>query len=717
MRKNFFLSRILALFISALMLWVIFTSAIYNAFTRPTMVNMKRNELLPQAEWAAGQINGFSSGTFSSNSYANLVDISYKFFHVWTFIIFNPTVSDDASVFMTPPPEELKEEMQAEALKLNAQIADGGEPSCVQHLSGARGDFLFVAAPFFANQTDLQMGNLRGSVVMVQSLAELDLGLRGLTRSLFLASLLVGLILIIPIIFFASRLVRPLNAIRSVATAITAGDFSHRAYEDGQDEISDLGRSINRMSSRISSSINQLTLEKNRLEQIINSIAEGIIAVDGDGEITRSNAMIWTIFGRNPKAVTAADLLAIYGIDQLFKKCLSEGESIKEELTLDSDKKKISCQITPIVDAEGRISAAVGLFRDITEADRLEQTRRDYIANVSHELRTPITAMRALLEPLSDGMVKSEEDRQRYYNILLRETMRLSRLINDLLELSRLQSGRSFIHQEPLDSEDLFSEMSQRFAMMADDHGTSFTAEKSTALPMAWGNRDRIEQILIIYFDNALKFTPQDGEITFMARTEPGELIFSVKDTGTGIAPHDLHFVFERFYKADKAHNESGTGLGLSIAKTLADILSMKVSVSSELGKGSTFSLSLHLAADVMRKQSYLKDVYDEDDTDNEGDGSGDESEIHSLRHDVPQAAGTILNKSTEKKAAAAEKLDQQKNKKRKGFNFRKKAPTSLHSADGQKERKAEAIPSKEKMEKRNQLNFRRKDKDDERVQ
>ena len=253
----------------------------------------------------------------------------------------------------------------------------------------------------------------------------------------------------------------------------------------------------------------------------------------------------------------------------------------------------IRLTITPIVDEIGSIAGAVGLFSDITQSERLERTRRDYVANVSHEMRTPLTAMRALIEPLKEGMVKDEEARMRYYDIILREVMRLTRLISDLMELSRLQSGALAIEKQVMPIDDLLADVCERYASMAAEHGLSFDVKGDfAALPEVYTNPDRVEQLMVILLDNAIKYTEKGG-LTVSFQSDEKKVTVSVADTGIGIAPEDLPYVFDRFYKVDKAHSGKGSGLGLSIAKELWKWMGEELTVESTKGKGTCFRFTI----------------------------------------------------------------------------------------------------------------------------
>jgi signal transduction histidine kinase len=267
-----------------------------------------------------------------------------------------------------------------------------------------------------------------------------------------------------------------------------------------------------------------------------------------------------------------------------------------EMLTRNLDVRDMTLRLTiaPTTDELGQTVGAVGLFSDITQMERLERTRRDYVSNVSHELRTPLTAMRALVEPLKEGMVTSEADRQRYYDIIMREVMRLSRLINDQLELSRLQSGTLAIQKSKMTIDDLVYDVCDRYVAIAEEHGLELKVLTDfSECPMVYANADRVEQMLIILLDNAIKYT-EEGSVSVSGTWDDEKVILSVRDTGVGIADEDLPYVFDRFYKVDKAHSGKGSGLGLSIACELLKRMNEDIWVSSEKGKGSEFSFTIH---------------------------------------------------------------------------------------------------------------------------
>jgi len=414
---------------------------------------------------------------------------------------------------------------------------------------------------------------------------------------LLLSTLMVALFMAIPVYFASKRLIRPLNRVAEVATALGQGDFTVRANDRTKGEIGDLAASVNELAERLSKSITSVTTERNRLKEIFDIISEGIVSVNKDLQPDYSNNAIATLFEKVPRKNLFTEKLQLIPFEEVwedFDKCLKTGETF--ERTIEAKDCAYSSTIVPILDNEKAIIGATGFFRDISEQERLEQTRRDYVANVSHELRTPLTAMRGLVEPLADGMVKKEEDRQRYYGIILHETMRLSRLIDDMLELSRLQARTLAFKTFPFDLNKLLSEFETKFKPVMEDADLEFHVEHKTGtLPTVMGNPDRVEQIIVILLDNAKKYTPAGGSIIISTEysDETDKVLVSVSDTGQGIHEYDIDHIFDRFYKADRARGKKGTGLGLAIAKELLSYMGETITVQSEYGEGTTFTFTL----------------------------------------------------------------------------------------------------------------------------
>lgn len=446
------------------------------------------------------------------------------------------------------------------------------------------------------------MDEVIGAVFMAQSMTEIMGGMQALTNTLALSLLLVGLLMLPVVLFFASRMVRPITRMRTVALTMAGGDLTARAEDGSNDEYGELGRALNYLSSELGSTISSLQMERNRLQSLINGLSEGIIAVDAKGATTLINPAVYGLL--NLQSTDDNVRAAAPDVFAMFDQALSSAQAVKK--TVWQGDVALHISVSPLLLQSGEVTGCVGIVSDVTSAERLEQTRRDYVANVSHELRTPLTAMRALIEPLRDGLVKTEEQRQQIYDVVLRETMRLSRLVNDMLELSRLQSGTASLSRSVFAPLPLFNLIHETYSAYAEDYQQTFVYDVPEDLPSVWGNPDRTQQVLIVLLDNAFKYTPEGGVVTLSACAEGDVVRVRVRDTGVGIPAADLPHVFDRFYKVDKSHHSKGTGLGLAIAYEIMKHLGEEMSVTSEPGRGSCFTFTLHIAQGSAEKTAEL---------------------------------------------------------------------------------------------------------------
>ena len=416
---------------------------------------------------------------------------------------------------------------------------------------------------------------------------------------LLLSTLMAACTMLIPAYAFVSRMVLPLQKINEVAMEYGKGNFSVRADEAHKGEIGELGQSFNFLADRLSKSISDLTAERNQLQDIFDVISDGIVVVDVNSVPVTTNKAIHKLFERAEKNNMFTERLQLIPFDDVwtdFEDCIATGETKTRQI--DNRDYAYQCTIIPKYDSSDstQVIGATGFFRDIFEEQKNERFRQDYVANISHELRTPLQTLRGLIEPLSDGMVKKESDRQRYYQIILNETMRLSRLIDDMLELSKLQSRTLAFKTFPFNLNTLISSIEIRFKPIMKEAGIKFSVQNNYGeLPTVMGNPDRVEQILVILLDNAKKYTPAGKSITILTDYIEAEkkVYISVADTGQGIHEYDIGHIFDRFFKADRARGKKGSGLGLSIAKELLTYMGETITVNSKYEEGSTFTFTL----------------------------------------------------------------------------------------------------------------------------
>ena len=404
-------------------------------------------------------------------------------------------------------------------------------------------------------------------------------------RTLLLQYGIIALALTLLIyILLALRIMQPVDMLSSAAQRLSDGE-QVEITEKLPVELRSLGRAFNHMSHRLSQSMGELTYERDTLSRVLESLDEGVLAVDRAGDILRENqAAVRLLRGRDSEYTLR--------VLSLLRKAAEEPQ---EDLLLQIGETTVLAVFRPLSSGAG----ALAVLRDVTEHERLERTRREYVANISHELRTPLSSMRGITEGLRDGLVTSEEERHRYYEMILSEVLRLSRLVNDLLELSHLQSSAAAFAMEETDALEIAYEVHDRAKTLADKKGVRLILDVPEALPNVVTNEDRIQQVLTILLDNAIKFTPAGGQVTLSVQQEARFLRFAVRDTGVGMDEYTLEHAFDRFHQADHSHNSQGSGLGLAIAQEIMQRLDSRVTARSTQGEGSEFSFMLRVAEDM----------------------------------------------------------------------------------------------------------------------
>lgn len=382
-------------------------------------------------------------------------------------------------------------------------------------------------------------------------------------------------------ILLALRIMQPVDMLSSAAQRLSDGE-QVEITEKLPVELRSLGRAFNHMSHRLTQSLGELTYERDTLSRVLESLDEGVLAVDRAGDVLRENqAAVRLLRGRDSEYTLT-----------VLSRLQKAAEEPQDDLLLQIGETTVQAVFRPLSSGAG----ALAVLRDVTEHERLERTRREYVANISHELRTPLSSMRGITEGLRDGLVTSEEERHRYYEMILSEVLRLSRLVNDLLELSHLQSSAAAFATEETDALELVYEVHDRAKTLADKKGVQLLLDVPDSLPAVITNEDRIQQVLTILLDNAIKFTPPGGQVTLSAQQEARFLRFAVRDTGVGMDEYTLEHAFDRFHQADHSHNSQGSGLGLAIAQEIMQRLDSRVTARSKEGEGSEFSFMLRVA-------------------------------------------------------------------------------------------------------------------------
>ena len=383
-----------------------------------------------------------------------------------------------------------------------------------------------------------------------------------------------------------------LRVIRGAAREMAQGEFGTRLPAEEAGELAGAFQDFNAMARSFESRVEAASQEHNRLMAAINSSADAVVALDEGGVVRFANEAAEALLGKgedrlvgHPLVWAAADRAVIEAV----RRAREEGVAGRH-LVERPNRTFFDVFVTPI--QGGGQWALLVVFHDVTESKRLDDVRRDFVANVSHELRTPLSGVKSVIETLLGGAVEPAVARD-FLGRAETEVDRLVQLVEELLALSRLEAGDLRFNEQPVDMTDVVRSASERMLPIARSAGIELKVETNGRAQDVSGDPAALERAIVNLVDNAIKFTPEGGSVELTSRAEDDAVTIVVHDTGAGIDPLDLPRVFERFYKADRARQRGGTGLGLAIVKHTVEAHGGSVAAESELGSGSTFRIRL----------------------------------------------------------------------------------------------------------------------------
>ncbi|MDD5070417.1 MAG: ATP-binding protein [Candidatus Omnitrophica bacterium] len=450
---------------------------------------------------------------------------------------------------------------------------------------------LYVAEPYYKN-------GYAGIIRLSIPLLEVETISNRLNSILFV-SLLFCFVLSLPISYILSLLVsKPIRQLSLRAKLIAEGDFSKKALIVSGDEIGDLNESFNLMIEEIQQRMDDVTTSRSRLEAVLLSMSEGVMAVDLNGNIILMNQALKEILElyQDPVGKKPIEVLRNIEVQDILDQALKELKGIANyEITLRvSREKKVLINVASVV-RNNNLEGLVFVFHDISELRQLEKVRQDFVANVSHELRTPITSIKGYAETLLNGALDDKENVDDFLKIIHSDADRLAALISDILDLSKIESGKVSFQIKSLSLKPVIERVINGTRPQIQKKGIKVTVDIGENLPEVLADDGAIGQVILNLVDNAIKYNKPDGEI-FIKACEKGKFVeISVTDSGIGIPKTELPRIFERFYRVDKARScdLGGTGLGLSIVKHIILAHNGKVWVESTYGQGTSFTFSL----------------------------------------------------------------------------------------------------------------------------
>jgi two-component system phosphate regulon sensor histidine kinase PhoR len=477
----------------------------------------------------------------------------------------------------------------------------GDTPEVIEALSGNTGLELRPTQPGSENSLFIAVPILDGAGVnaVLQgsfSIAPITNSGNYIRISSVLAAFAVSLLTLWIASLIATRSFRPLRDLTRTTQEIDESQSS-LGQKRQRDELSQLTQAFNTMSTQLQSQITALNSERSKLAAVLQQMTDGVAIVDAAGRIQLFNRSAEKLFGipeSNAMGKTLAEVLRDHRLVELWEKCQDSGEEQATNLEIRQSGMFMQCIATPLLN--GLPGNVLLLFQDLTRIRRLETVRRDFISNISHELRTPLASLKALTETLQAGALEDPPAAHHFLSKMETEVDALSHMVSELLELTRIESGKVPLHITPVRPVDLLLPARDRLILQAERENLQVNLDCDPNLPMVLADAPRIQQVVVNLLHNAIKFTPPGGKIDLGAIMDDSKIIFSVNDTGVGIPAEDLPRIFERFYKADRARSGGGTGLGLAISRHIVEAHGGQIWAESIEGKGSTFYFSLMIA-------------------------------------------------------------------------------------------------------------------------
>jgi two-component system, OmpR family, phosphate regulon sensor histidine kinase PhoR len=459
---------------------------------------------------------------------------------------------------------------------------------------------LSTAGPraWFASAPVRTGSGIAAVVRLSETTEQFNAGYSGQRNALMLMLVVAEIGVLISVMMFARLATRPLDKIVAMTRRVSHGDMSARAPEEQRSEFTEVAVAFNEMADELESTFEAIDLERKRLESVVEHLADGIVIVDAVGRVVLMNLAAEKLLGlRRARSIgrTYAEVLRDYELAAVVR----EGQSMPEAgaaprttiVEMGMPRHWVQAFSYPIPSDEAPLILVV--LRDVTEFRRTEAVRRDFVANVSHDLRTPIASLKALVETLLDGALEDPSVAREFLSRMEVEVDDLVRLVEELLQLSRVEAGQIELRIVAGYVGDVIRRVAERLRAQASLKEIEIRVDIPEDLPLADFDPERVEQVLVNLVHNAIKFTPRRGITAIAATSSEREIVVAVEDSGQGLDPQDVERVFERFYKADRSRAAAGSGLGLAIAKHMIQLHGGRIWVENDFGRGATFKFSL----------------------------------------------------------------------------------------------------------------------------
>lgn len=448
--------------------------------------------------------------------------------------------------------------------------------------------------------------NVVGAVLLRASLEGVYSNINNITLIYLSAALVTIILSLFLAVLISQEITRPIEEMRKQTLRIARGDFSGQVRVMGNDELGQLAGAVNNLSVRVEEAQESSDSERRRLDSVLSHMSDGVLATDRRGNITIVNNMALQLLGVDHEddligksIIDALDIRHDYTVRELIN---SNQKEMIIDMSAGGNDLILNAYFSPIQRESGFISGLVCVLHDVTSQQKEERERKQFVSNVSHELRTPLTSVHSYVEALSDGAWKDKDIAPQFLTVIQNETNRMIRMINDLLSLSRMDSGTTKLNLEYVNIKELFNYILNRFDMIIkkdenDQNSKKYTIERYFTDKDLWVeiDTDKFTQVIDNIMNNAIKYSPDGWVITTRLLETHNHVILSISDQGLGIPRKDLGRIFDRFFRVDKARSrkQGGTGLGLAISKEVINLLGGQIWVDSIEGQGSTFYISL----------------------------------------------------------------------------------------------------------------------------
>lgn len=449
---------------------------------------------------------------------------------------------------------------------------------------------MYVAVPVTSQGQILGIARVALPLIAVQD------SVNRLTLLIGLAMVITTVLAVVAAGLIARVTTRPIREVTEASKRIASGELGQKIPVRARDETGQLAQAFNEMSLKLNKLLGEVSTERGRLATVLANMADAIIMTDPEGKIVLANPAAERLFSFRMQDISARPFIEVvhdHEADEILKQCLRTHQTQTVQLESAISKRFLRAIAVPI--PTGRQISALLLFQDLTELRSLHTMRRELVGNVSHELRTPIAGIKAMVETLKEGAIDDKQAAADFLSRIDSEVDRLTQMVSELTELSRIETGRAELKMAPLDLNLLIQEVTTQLDPLAQRQQVTITTNLTAGIPTIRADNDRIRQTILNLVHNAIKFSYPGGKVTVSTTTDRQSVIARISDNGTGISEEDLPHVFERFYKADRARPKGGSGLGLAIAKHTIQAHGGHIWAQSEDGKGSVFSFSLPL--------------------------------------------------------------------------------------------------------------------------